>query len=148
MAFSQNLKKQFRSFFEKRDIAQLVQNQQVVTGILLDDALQVFVLPGFDQLIGQAIASDKTDTEAVFTGFDAQGGGYIGLVGAAVIRENNIATLPDVIAARKLPDQPNVQIRHGRQIKGFQHFDQSKLCVSNPAGKTNIAVWVQRCAAF
>jgi len=87
VAFGQHLKKQFRSFFGKRDIAQLVQNQQVVTGVLLDDALQRLLLSGFDQLIDQAAAGDKTGAEVVFAGFDAQGGSQMSLPRAAIPRK-------------------------------------------------------------
>ena len=38
--FRQDLKKQFRSFLGKRDVAKFVQNEQIVSDVPLDKALQ------------------------------------------------------------------------------------------------------------
>ena len=59
MPFRQDLKKQFRSFFGKRDIPELIQDKQIVSDVPLDKTLQRLFLSGFDQFIDQTVATGK-----------------------------------------------------------------------------------------
>ena len=90
LALSKHLKEKFRTFPGKWDIAKLIQNQQIIAGMPLDKALQVFLLASFDQFVYQPIAADKPSPVIILTGLDPKGGGQMGLAGATTPEENDI----------------------------------------------------------
>lgn len=78
MAFRKNLKKELRALLGEGDVAQLVNDQKTVGGILLYHPAQALVVPSLDQLIGQGAARDKSGPPSLPTGLHPKGGGQVG----------------------------------------------------------------------
>jgi len=87
MPFGQDLKQQLRALLGEGDVAEFVQDQQIVADILLNEALQCPLLPCLDQLVDQPAAAHKAATEVVLAGLDAQRSDQVSLTSATSSQE-------------------------------------------------------------
>src|SRR5208283_179236 len=129
VSFRQDLKKQFRSFLGKRDIPEFVKDKQIIADIPLYQTLQCPLLSCFYKFIDQSVTGDKPCSEVIFTGFNSQSCGHMGLAGAGFSKEYDIAVFLDIAFSCKLPKKPKVQLRDGCKIEGLQRLYKGELCL-------------------
>ncbi len=88
------------------DEAQLVDDQQVLAGQQLLQALQAAFVGGLDQLMHQGGGGREADLQALLTGCQSQAEGDMGLAGSARPERDDVLASVDELAAGEFRAMP------------------------------------------
>ncbi len=126
VTLGQDLKKQLRAHLGEGDITELVEDEQIEPGISSDQAAQVFLGASFDEFVGQGVAGHEAHPLTLPAGLAAQGGGQMGLAGAAFAQQDDVAFVLKMRPCRQLAHQALIQGRRGLEVEGLKGLEQGK----------------------
>jgi hypothetical protein len=83
VALAEDLEQQLGTARREGDVAQLVDDQELVAGELALQTQETLLVPGLEQLVDQAGGGGEADREAFLAGSQPKSEGDVGLAGAA-----------------------------------------------------------------
>ena len=93
----------------QRDVAELVDDQQILLGELLLQAQQALVVPGLEQVVHQRGGGGEADPIALLTGREPQREREMRLARAGVAQRQHVLSAVEILRAGQLQHEALVQ---------------------------------------
>ena len=121
-----DLEEEFGAGLGKRDIAELVEDEQVEFGQAVEESFELAFFSGLEELGDEA--GDGEEAHALALGADSvsEGGGEMGLAGAGIADEQDVFLDVEIVAAHEFKDERLVDAGLGREVKGIQRLEDGK----------------------
>ena len=124
-----------------RDVTEFIEDEEAEPFELLVEALELPVLPAFEELGDQSGNGEEADAPSLLTGGEGQGGGQVGLAGARVPDEEHVLAAVDVLAPDQLADQFVVDGRLGVKVERIERLNHGEPGgLDAPFGGTDLTV--------
>ena len=114
------------------DIADLVEAEEVEAGVASDDAGELFVVGGLDELVDQGGGGDVPHPSSLFGGGGAQGDEEVGFAGAGVAEQDQWLSVVDPCPAGEVGQGCWGQVGQRGGVEGFEAFGARELGLVDP----------------
>src|SRR5215813_6396835 len=117
VTLAEDLEQELRTGRRQRDIAELVDDQQLVGRQLALEAEQSLLVSGLDQLVDHSSRGGEADRQALLTGGQPQSESNVRLASAAVADCDRVLVASNVFAAGEFQDQCLVERRDRCEVE-------------------------------
>ncbi len=133
LAFGEDLEQQFGAAAVQREVAELVEAEQVDPAAAGDDLGQLAVVGGLGELVDQARGQHVADAVAGFSGGRAQRDEQVGLAGAAVADQAERRSGGDPAGGAELSEGGGVDVGVGGGVEVLEPLGSGEAGVGDAA---------------